>query len=481
MAAGYRLVRVVGEGERATVHLGYADGPAPDIPSRQAAVKVYRPGVGIDDIDREIACLSRADHPHVVSLTDVATLPSGTPCLVLERLTGGSLARLLAERAEISAGEAVTLVAPIASAVDELHRSGVVHGALRAASVAFRESGAPVIVGFGRARPIEPGLSSAALSAEPMVVADRQRLAVLASAVLERVPGDEARALVDSLADDGVESDDYGMRLADRMFELAAPEPVRLRGDDGVQGLGALAPAARTSPARMSAAHVDPVAEARALPTLPDLMSLWVRIAAVSPRVREWTAGVRPRFWIAAGVVAASVVVALLVVPTASDGGVSATSTDAPGVPGADGRREAETEGRATVGRAPAASPSTAPPPPSSERASDASPEDDPLAALATLLRQRERCFRDLSVLCLDGVVQPGSAAAERDTALIRALQDGAEATTDATIVASDPALVERLGDTALISLGDVPDTQPASTLVMRGEAGWRIRDYVGG
>jgi len=75
--------------------------------------------------------------------------------------------------------------------------------------------------------------------------------------------------------------------------------------------------------------------------------------------------------------------------------------------------------------------------------------------------------------------VQSGSAASDHDAAVVRAIQGGAE-TADAAIVANAPVLVERLGDTALVSLGDVPQTQPASTLVMRGEAGWRIRDYVG-
>jgi hypothetical protein len=39
--------------------------------------------------------------------------------------------------------------------------------------------------------------------------------------------------------------------------------------------------------------------------------------------------------------------------------------------------------------------------------------------------------------------------------------------------------LVERLGDSALVGLGNGPETTPASTLVMRGEAGWRIRAYL--
>jgi len=37
--------------------------------------------------------------------------------------------------------------------------------------------------------------------------------------------------------------------------------------------------------------------------------------------------------------------------------------------------------------------------------------------------------------------------------------------------------LVQRLGDSALVFLG--PGTEPASLLLVKGEAGWRIRDYL--
>ena len=39
--------------------------------------------------------------------------------------------------------------------------------------------------------------------------------------------------------------------------------------------------------------------------------------------------------------------------------------------------------------------------------------------------------------------------------------------------------LEERLGDSALVSLGDVTDSEPASLIMMKSEAGWRIRDYL--
>jgi hypothetical protein len=102
---------------------------------------------------------------------------------------------------------------------------------------------------------------------------------------------------------------------------------------------------------------------------------------------------------------------------------------------------------------------------------------DDPVAATTVLLARRERCYRELSVACLDGVAQDGSAALDADRAAIREVLDGGELPTGIDAGAVTPTLAERLGDTALIDLG--VDATPASILLMKDEAGWRIRDYV--
>ena len=91
------------------------------------------------------------------------------------------------------------------------------------------------------------------------------------------------------------------------------------------------------------------------------------------------------------------------------------------------------------------------------------------------LVARRDGCFRDLSVLCLDGVDEGGSSALDADRAALRGIMDGGDAPPGVQL--SSPTLVERLGDSALIDLG--PDSDPASVLLLKGEAGWRIRDYL--
>jgi eukaryotic-like serine/threonine-protein kinase len=79
---------------------------------------------------REGEAASRIRHPNVVDVTDVG-LDKGIPFLVMEYLTGESLAELLSKRGPLPMAEAVALILPILSAVAEGHRRGVFHRDLK--------------------------------------------------------------------------------------------------------------------------------------------------------------------------------------------------------------------------------------------------------------------------------------------------------------------------------------------------------------
>ena len=99
--------------------------------------------------------------------------------------------------------------------------------------------------------------------------------------------------------------------------------------------------------------------------------------------------------------------------------------------------------------------------------------------ALIALLDARERCIRDLSVLCLDDVGQIASAALAADQDLVRRLQSGEESSLPWVVSRAQLSISERLGDSVLLTVDDAEDSEPASILMMRSEAGWRIRDYL--
>jgi hypothetical protein len=104
---------------------------------------------------------------------------------------------------------------------------------------------------------------------------------------------------------------------------------------------------------------------------------------------------------------------------------------------------------------------------------------DDPLLAAKVLLQARTTCIRELSILCLDNVDEASSAAFASDAALIQQIQAGGELPKTDLAGAGQLTLTERLGDTALIRLGE--GGSEASILAIRTRAGWRIRDYLSG
>jgi hypothetical protein len=423
--AGYRVLRSAGHGDRARLLLGYDDG-------HTVVLKV----TAADDpwAAAEIEALHRAAGEHVVALTDVSVDERET-VLVLERLPNGTLAELLERRGGLHAGEAVTILAPIATTVDRLHTAGVAHGRLTLGAIGFREDGAPTLTGFGGAQLFGAGSPEVVLETLPGVLADRAGIRDVAALVLARVVGDRAAAARAAAA--AILHAAPG-EIARHLFELAAPTAVSFESEIEMVTMR------MGEPRELEAADEAP---GGALPPwLTTLLPEWVagRLSEPITRVAAvWSAWNPRRRRLALGALAGgvTVLVAVAAVP-ASDGGPVAVAVT------------------------PAAS-STSPAP---------DLPDDPVAAAALLLAARERCVRDLSLLCLDDVVQPDSAAYAEDTALIRAVQDGAEYPVGG-VVSGDPVLVERLGDAALL---DLPaGSRPESVLLLRTANGWRIRDYL--
>jgi hypothetical protein len=187
------------------------------------------------------------------------------------------------------------------------------------------------------------------------------------------------------------------------------------------------------------------------------------RLAPILARVTG--AHVRTPVWIAGGAGAAALVCALAVVP--SVGSARGVGTPAP-------TRSAT---------ASASTPRASTPPASiTGHQVAALTGDDPVAAATALIAARAACITQRSVGCLDSVDQADSAALEADQFFLRELQGGGTIK-DRRLDGSQPTLVERLGDSAIVGLGmpTAPSTYPQSVLVVKMDAGWRIRDLTTG
>ncbi len=98
----------------------------------------------LEALRRAASLLRDLDTPYVVRLREVIGC-----VLVMDHAPGGSLAGLLARRGRLSAGEVVTVAAPLASALASAHALGVVHGDVCPASVLFTADGMPLLGDLG--------------------------------------------------------------------------------------------------------------------------------------------------------------------------------------------------------------------------------------------------------------------------------------------------------------------------------------------
>jgi hypothetical protein len=462
---GYRLVRLLGSGTRASVHLGHAEGHPP------AAIKIFGSGVPPEEIEREAAALLRASGDHVVGLLDLAQDSRRALAFVLERVTGPSLGALLERRGWLRPGEAVTILAPVAATVRRLSEAGVVHGGLDLASVMFTAAGSPTLVGFGAAALLDMNATGAAAARrKEQLAVDAVALQRIARVVLERCPEADAGVVRTLLGQ--AEPGNIAELLAEAVFNLGEPEPVGLDTESvGSPSPPGRVPAGGREPAR--AATDDrrrPAAERAPAKMLLGALQLPHRLrptrVGAPTTVQRLVSGVRSvrrSFWIAAGAAAVAVTAAPLLVPEAA-------------LPG--DRLSAEPTAQAEAHSAPAARVDLTAEAGDAEKAVRG---EDPAEAALALLAVRERCFRDLSVFCLDAVAQADSSAHRADVAAIVEAQQGAELDGSAILAGGEAEVVERLGDSALVRVLSDEGAGPASILLIRTEAGWRIRGFPGG
>ncbi|TFD45359.1 hypothetical protein E3T33_07230 [Cryobacterium sp. TMT1-2-1] len=179
---------------------------------------------------------------------------------------------------------------------------------------------------------------------------------------------------------------------------------------------------------------------------------------------------------LAAVVAAGLVLLALGLLPAPS--GTDSSGTSATGVAGVDvDSTTADPEGRGRFDAPDATAPDAA-----------ALAGDDPVQAVPVLLRLRAGCLARASVVCLDGVDQPGSAVVAADTYAARTAQQGGGAADPQAFDGYTASLVERIGDSALVALAPPtepappadpsgPQGRPASVLAVKGEGGWLLRE----
>ncbi|MBT2588030.1 serine/threonine-protein kinase [Arthrobacter sp. ISL-95] len=157
--AGYSISRPLGHGSSATVWLATRDKDGarfavkcarPDAASGESTATAQVP----DDVDREMRLLYGLKHKHLIRVHEVlpvAGMAEGTLGIVMDYAAGGSLGNLISARGKLGIGEAVTILTPIAQALDYLHVNGAEHGDVSPGNVLFTAEGMPLLADFGLA------------------------------------------------------------------------------------------------------------------------------------------------------------------------------------------------------------------------------------------------------------------------------------------------------------------------------------------
>jgi tetratricopeptide (TPR) repeat protein/tRNA A-37 threonylcarbamoyl transferase component Bud32 len=147
----YHLLRLLGEGGMGQVfeaeHLGI---------EKRVAIKVLHERVLNDQVavarfKREAMFMGGLRHPNIVEVSDYGETEEGNYFLVMELLTGDTLAARIAKGTPIPADEIIPIMISVCQGLHAAHDAGVIHRDLKPENIFLTDSG-PKIVDFGIAK-----------------------------------------------------------------------------------------------------------------------------------------------------------------------------------------------------------------------------------------------------------------------------------------------------------------------------------------
>ncbi|MBV9230732.1 MAG: protein kinase, partial [Chloroflexi bacterium] len=169
----YRLLRLLGTGNFASVYLGehqYLERPA--------AIKVLRVRMGQEadaPFRREARTIAHLDHPHIVRVYDFG-IQEQTPFLVMEYTPNGSLRTRHPKGTCLPLEQIATYVKQIASSLDYAHEHRVIHRDVKPENLLLNAKGEIVLSDFGIAvvQQTLASLSEQNMAGTPLYMAPEQ-------------------------------------------------------------------------------------------------------------------------------------------------------------------------------------------------------------------------------------------------------------------------------------------------------------------
>lgn len=147
----YRIERPLGSGGMGVVHSGIDSLLKRPVALKQLFSHLVADTEQSSRFRQEALALASLTHPHIVTIYDLVEF-EGHFWIVMELLTGGSLADRIDTRGTISAAESVEIASEIAGALDYAHQRGIVHRDVKPMNVLFTADGKPKLTDFGNAK-----------------------------------------------------------------------------------------------------------------------------------------------------------------------------------------------------------------------------------------------------------------------------------------------------------------------------------------
>ncbi|MCA9582785.1 MAG: serine/threonine protein kinase, partial [Myxococcales bacterium] len=127
----YRIIRKLGEGGMGSVYEARHE-----LIGKKVAVKTLNPAFAkdpglVERFRREARAATAAGNAHIIDVTDLGTLPDGSPFLVMEYLEGTEFGDLLAREGALPVGRAVHILSQVCDALGAAHGKGIVHRDLK--------------------------------------------------------------------------------------------------------------------------------------------------------------------------------------------------------------------------------------------------------------------------------------------------------------------------------------------------------------
>lgn len=189
--AGYRLESLIGAGGMGAVFRAYDEAL-----SRTVALKVLAPALaGNAEFRERFIRKSRAVgalvHPHVIPVFEAGEA-DGVPYLAMRFVAGGDLRAVLTREGKLAGDRVITLLSPIASALDTAHADGLVHSDVKPANILIESRPGhpehPYLSDFGL---VSGGFAGAGLSGTGQVLGTPDYVAP------EQISGQPARPQTD--------------------------------------------------------------------------------------------------------------------------------------------------------------------------------------------------------------------------------------------------------------------------------------------